>query len=261
MKTRIISAIVALIIVVPLIALGGIYYTLGICLIAALGYKEIIDLPKSHGKIPNTMIFIGLISILTLILCNEGTSIYKGFTYQIIAMTSLFLIVPTVFYKEEDYSSKDAFFLLGAVLFLGLVFNAFLTIRLRNLNTFLFLLIIPMVNDIFAYLIGSKFGKNKMCVNISPNKTWEGSIGGLVLGSASGIIFYRLLIGRITLKIVIITLILSIIGQIGDLIMSRIKRENGIKDFSNIMSGHGGILDRLDSSIFVFITYIFLLMF
>lgn len=261
MKTRIISAIVALIIVVPLIALGGIYYTLGICLIAALGYKEIIDLPKSHGKIPNTMIFIGLISMLTLILCNEGTSIYKGFTYQIIAMTSLFLIVPTVFYKEEDYSSKDAFFLLGAVLFLGLVFNAFLTIRLRNLNTFLFLLIIPMVNDIFAYLIGSKFGKNKMCVNISPNKTWEGSIGGLVLGSASGIIFYRLLIGRITLKIVIITLILSIIGQIGDLIMSRIKRENGIKDFSNIMPGHGGILDRLDSSIFVFITYIFLLMF
>ena len=59
MKTRIISAIVALIIVVPLIALGGIYYTLGICLIAALAYKEIIDLPASHGKIPNTMIFIG----------------------------------------------------------------------------------------------------------------------------------------------------------------------------------------------------------
>ena len=88
MKTRIISAIVALIIVVPLIALGGIYYTLGICLIAALAYKEIIDLPVSHGKIPNTMIFIGLISMLTLILSNEGTSIYKGFTYQIVAMTS-----------------------------------------------------------------------------------------------------------------------------------------------------------------------------
>ena len=79
MKTRIISAIVALIIVVPLIALGGIYYTLGICVIAALGYKEIIDLPASHGKIPNMMVFLGLISLLTLILCNDGTSIYKGF--------------------------------------------------------------------------------------------------------------------------------------------------------------------------------------
>ena len=126
MKTRIISAIVALIIVVPLIALGGIYYTLGICVIAALGYKEIIDLPASHGKIPNMMVFLGLISLLTLTLCNDGTSIYKGFTYQIIAMISLFMIVPTVFYKEEEYSSKDAFFLLGAILFLGLVFNAFL---------------------------------------------------------------------------------------------------------------------------------------
>ena len=261
MKIRIISAIVALIIVVPLIALGGIYYTLGICVIAALGYKEIIDLPASHGKIPNMMVFLGLISLLTLILCNDGTSIYKGFTYQIIAMISLFMIVPTVFYKEEEYSSKDAFFLLGAILFLGLVFNAFLTIRLRSLNTFLFLLIIPMVNDIFAYLIGSKFGKTKMCVSISPNKTWEGSIGGLVLGSVSGIILYRFLIGSISLKVVIITIVLSIVGQIGDLIMSRIKRENGIKDYSNIMPGHGGVLDRLDSSIFVFITYIFLLMF
>ena len=118
-----------------------------------------------------------------------------------------------------------------------------------------------MVNDIFAYFIGSKFGKNKMCVSISPNKTWEGSIGGLVLGTSSGLIFYKLLIGNITIKVVLITLILSIIGQIGDLIMSRIKRENDIKDYSNIMPGHGGILDRLDSSIFVFITYIFLCLF
>lgn len=86
-----------------------------------------------------------------------------------------------------------------------------------------------MVNDIFAYLIGSKFGKTKMCVNISPNKTWEGSIGGLVLGSVSGIILYRFLIGSITLKVVIITIVLSIVGQIGDLIMSRIKREMVLK--------------------------------
>ena len=134
MKTRIISAIVALIIIVPLIALGGIYYTMGICIIAALAYKEIIDLPKSHGKIPNLMIILGLISMLTLILSNENTSIYNGFSYQLISMVSLFMIIPTIFYKEEDYSSKDAFFLLGAILFLSLVFNAFLTIRLRDLN-------------------------------------------------------------------------------------------------------------------------------
>ena len=260
MKTRIISAVIALIIVVPLILLGKIYFTLGLSLIAALGYKEILDLPKSHGKIPPEMSIVGLISMLSLIICNNDISVYDGFSYQIIAMITLFLIIPTIFYNDS-YNTKDAIYLLGATIFLGLAFNAFNTIRLRGLNTFIFLLAIPMINDIFAYLIGSKFGKHKMCVKISPNKTWEGSIGGLICGSLVGSIIYKLFFGKITIKIIIITIILSIIGQIGDLIMSKIKRENEIKDFSNIMPGHGGILDRLDSSIFVFIAYMFLLMF
>ena len=251
MKTRIISAVIALIIVVPLILLGKIYFTLGLSLIAALGYKEILDLSKSHGKIPPVMSIMGLICMLSLIICSNDMSVYDGFSYQIIAM---------IFY-DDSYNTKDAIYLLGATIFLGLAFNAFNTIRLRGLNTFIFLLAIPMINDIFAYLIGSKFGKNKMCVKISPNKTWEGSIGGLICGSLVGAIIYKLFFGKITIKIIIITIILSIIGQIGDLIMSKIKRENEIKDFSNIMPGHGGILDRLDSSIFVFIAYMFLLMF
>ena len=94
-----------------------------------------------------------------------------------------------------------------------------------------------------------------MCKEISPNKTWEGSIGGLLAGSVISLIFYNFLISSIDIKLVIITIILSIVGQIGDLIMSKIKRENGIKDFSNILPGHGGILDRLDSSIFVVLAY------
>ena len=94
-----------------------------------------------------------------------------------------------------------------------------------------------------------------MCKEISPNKTWEGSIGGLLAGSLISLIFYNFLISSIDIKLVIITIILSIVGQIGDLIMSKIKRENGIKDFSNILPGHGGILDRLDSSIFVVLAY------
>lgn len=132
---------------------------------------------------------------------------------------------------------------------------------MRSFKTLLFLLIIPTFNDIFAYVIGSKFGKNKMCVSISPNKTWEGSIGGLVLGTIGGVVLYRLLLGKITFKIILITIILSIVGQMGDLVMSRIKRENGIKDFSNLLPGHGGILDRLDSSIFVFLAYMFMIIF
>lgn len=262
MKTRVISAVIALLIVVPLVLLGGIYFELLVCLVGALAFKEIIDLKKSHGNIPSMMVLIGLISLLSLILSNNSElSIYNGFTYQTLALIIVGTIVPVIFYKEDEYSSKDALYLLGVVLFLGLALNSFVIIRLRSLKTLLFLLSIPTFNDIFAYVIGSKFGKTKMCKSISPNKTWEGSIGGLVIGSFVGCILYKILLGKVTFKIVLLTVILSIIGQMGDLVLSRIKRENGIKDFSNLMPGHGGILDRLDSSIFVFLAYMFMMIF
>lgn len=262
MKTRIITAIVALIVVVPLVLLGGIYFELLICLVGALAFKEMVDLKKSHGKIPNFMIFLGLISLLSLILSNNSNlSIYYGFSYQTLTLITIGIITPVIFYKEDEYSSKDAIYLLGTILFLGLALNSFVIVRMRSFKTLLFLLIIPTFNDIFAYLIGSKFGKNKMCVNISPNKTWEGSIGGLIFGTIGGVVLYKLLLGSISFKIILITIVLSIIGQMGDLVLSRIKRENGIKDFSNLMPGHGGILDRIDSSIFVFLAYMFMIIF
>ena len=169
--------------------------------------------------------------------------------------------MPTVFYKNNEYEMQDAIYLLGIILFLGLSFNIFLIIRLRNIKIFGFLILIPTLNDIFAYLIGSKFGKHKMCEKISPHKTWEGSLGGLLVGTIGSIVYYYFLIGNINLKVIAITIILSVAGQIGDLVMSKIKRENEIKDFSNLMPGHGGMLDRLDSTIFVFMTYMFLMIF
>lgn len=262
MKKRIISAVVALSIVIPLILLGGIYFELLICLVGALAFKEIIDLKKSHGNIPNMVVLIGLVSLLSLILSNNSDlSIYNGFTYQTLALIIVGIFIPVIFYKEEEYSSKDALYLLGVILFLGLALNSFVVIRLRSLKTLLFLLSIPTFNDIFAYIIGSKFGKNKMCKSISPNKTWEGSIGGLIIGSLVGYILYRTLLGKVTFKILLLIITLSIIGQMGDLVLSRIKRENDIKDFSNLMPGHGGILDRLDSTIFVFLAYMFMMIF
>ena len=116
-----------------------------------------------------------------------------------------------------------------------------------------------MVTDVFAMLGGKFFGKNKMCPKLSPHKTWEGSLCGLIGGSLVGIIFYSVFAGNFSFYLIIMTLVLSIVGQMGDLVMSKIKRENSIKDFSNIMPGHGGILDRLDSVIFVFLTYMLLL--
>ena len=105
-------------------------------------------------------------------------------------------------------------------------------------------------------LTGMFIGKHKLCPKISPKKTIEGSVGGSVIGTAVAVIFYSNLIGKFSIKLVLITLLLSVIGQLGDLFFSKIKRENNIKDFSNIMPGHGGVLDRIDSLTFVIMAYI-----
>ena len=260
MKKRIISAIVALIIVVPLIILGDYFFALGVFVVAMLAYKELIDLKKSHGEYPKLMIFLGLFCLLSLVLSNYlNFSVYRGITYQVITMMLLLLLVPVIFYQNDKYTTKDAFYLIGITLLLGIIFNLFIVIRNRGLYLFVYLLIVPLVTDIFAMLGGKMFGKHKMCPKLSPKKTWEGSVVGLIGGSLVGVIFYGLLVGDFTLRIVIVSMFLSIVGQMGDLVMSKIKRENDIKDFSNIMPGHGGILDRIDSVIFVFLMYMFLL--
>ena len=260
MKKRIISAIVALIIVVPLIILGDYFFALGVFVVAMLAYKELIDLKKSHGEYPKLMIFLGLFCLLSLVLSNYlNFSVYRGITYQVITMMLLLLLLPVIFYQNDKYTSKDAFYLIGITLLLGIIFNLFIVIRNRGLYLFVYLLIVPIVTDIFAMLGGKMFGKHKMCPKLSPKKTWEGSVVGLIGGSLVGVIFYGLLVGDFTLRIVIVSMFLSIVGQMGDLVMSKIKRENDIKDFSNIMPGHGGILDRIDSVIFVFLMYMFLL--
>ena len=260
LKTRVISAIVALLIVIPLLILGGYYFSFGVCLVAILAYKELIDLKKSHIKIPFIMVVLGLISMLLIILSNySNASIYKGLTYQTLIIPLLFLLIPTIFFKNNKYMTKDAFYLIGITYLLGIVFNSFIILRIRSLYLFLYLIIIPMVTDTFAMLSGKFFGKHKMCPTLSPHKTWEGFVGGLFGGLLSGLLIYKFLIGTLTVRVIITTIILSLVGQMGDLVMSKIKRENEIKDFSNIMPGHGGILDRLDSIIFVVLTYMFLL--
>lgn len=259
MKTRIISAIVAIALILPLVIIGGYPYIIGVSILSILAFKEMMDLKKSHKEIPSLMMLFSLVSLLILVLANNGFSISYGFTYQRILLIFLALILPVIFYKNDEYTTKDAFYLLGVTLFLGIVFNLFIVLRNRGLGQLIYVLCIPMITDIFALLGGMFFGKNKMCPKISPKKTWEGAFVGLLMGTMIGTILYVCLIGPFSLKIILVSALLSAVGQMGDLVMSKIKRENDIKDFSNIMPGHGGILDRIDSIIFVMITYITIL--
>ena len=128
-----------------------------------------------------------------------------------------------------------------------------------GLRIIVYLLTITVTSDTFAYITGSLIGKHKLLENISPNKTLEGLFGGTVMGTFVGTMFFKtVFLTEISLlKVLLMTLFLCIVGNIGDLLFSAIKREYKIKDFSNIVPGQGGILDRIDSIIFVMLAFTF----
>ncbi len=260
MKKRVVGAILILLIGIPIVLLGGKTFILFCGLLGVLALKEIVDLRKPAKPLPK-MIF--LLNVLLLILPINSfllkEEIFLNLDFHLMILTFLGLLIPCLIYKKEIYSTNDAFYFFGTLLFLEIVLNCVILIRFYNLWNMVYLLFIAIFTDVFAYLIGKKIGRIKCSPNISPNKTWEGCIAGVIMGVFISSLFYFFLIGDLPLlKLIVFTTILSITGIIGDLVFSKIKRENNRKDFSNLIPGHGGILDRLDSFIFIVLTYVLL---
>lgn len=224
-------------------------------------FLEILDLPKSHSNIPNAVKVLGIASIFFLILTGTKADIFNlTISVPKLLLPLVLLIFPTIFYTSKDYSTKDAFYLLGNIYLISTILNLLVLIRNYDIYLLIYLLSIPIFNDIFAYSVGSLIGKHKLALEISPKKSWEGAIAGLIGGSLIALIIFNNLVFSINyLPVIPLTLLLSIIGQMGDLIFSRIKRENEIKDFSDLMPGHGGIMDRIDSIAFVVIVFILII--
>ena len=117
------------------------------------------------------------------------------------------------------------------------------------------------VSDSFAYIVGSRIGKHKMVPKISPKKSWEGFVGGILGSVLIWLILWATHFYKLSLPYALLCgVVVSILGVIGDLIESRIKRGVGVKDSGNLIPGHGGMLDRSDSLIFGCITAQLLLM-
>lgn len=126
----------------------------------------------------------------------------------------------------------------------------------------LILLVIPTeLNDVFQYLCGKVFGKHKITPVISPNKTVEGFLGGLLLTSLLTLILGSLILKQMPWSsLVLLGVFIAILGFLGDVYMSKIKRLAGVKDTGNLIPGHGGLLDRIDSLLFITPIYYFLLL-
>ena len=263
MKQRIISAIVAFAIFIPVFLIGGLTFNIAFYVLTLLGLKEFMKVKEKEKKIPD---FIRLIAYITISLLYFGCTLTNkmnfSFDYRMIAGLFLTLLLPVVLYHNDKvYNIKDAFYLLGGVLFLGFSMSLFYMYRSISLELILFLFLITIITDTYAYFGGMLIGKNKLLEVISPKKTWEGTIIGSLVGTFVCSVYYLTLINQSAsiLAVSIIVLFLSLIGQFGDLFFSAIKRKYNVKDFSNIMPGHGGILDRLDSIIFVMLAFTFFL--
>lgn len=255
MKERIISAVVVLLITVPLLLLGGVYFKILALVTGILGLKELMDLRKD---VPDDIKYVAYVIFIVFLLFGydylNGVVVLNS---SLLAITFIIMLTSMLLNNNKKYGINDVFFIIGGILLLSTAFYLFIVLREMNLNLVIYLFLITIMTDTFAYLIGSKFGKNKLMPDVSPNKSIEGFLGGLAFGTLFSSMFYIHFISKnCILFIICMSMVLSIIGQLGDLVFSKIKRNYNIKDFSNLMPGHGGVLDRLDSIIFVLFAYI-----
>lgn len=263
MKQRIISAIIAMIIIIPLIILGGFAYYIGVGLLAIIGFYEMISVRENKRKFPFSVKCITLVSYLalTLISCLNQTSF--DLDYRILILNFFACFVPLIGIKNNKYNAEDALFLVAITFFLGTSFRYLIILRNINVLYLIYVVLITIMSDTFAHFFGTKIGRYKLAPDISPNKTVEGLIGGLFFGTFMGVMFFQTFINTEAniFVLTIVSLMLSLIAEFGDLVFSAIKRNFDVKDYGNIMPGHGGVLDRLDSIIFAILAFSFLVSF
>ena len=302
MRTRSISAIVLVALVVPSIILGDwIYFALMTVAIGFASYEILGCAGKRTFFIYFAfVIFVALIAywpVFRDLIVNGGqyskidkyfTSIYLSIIVVVLGFFLLFWL--TVIYK--DFSVVDASFLIAMGILLGLGFQCMFYLRYIPMsklpyapsNTMkftvdntvvpslliLFVIVSAILTDTGAYFFGVFFGKHKMNERISPKKTWEGFYGGIftsfVITSAIGFAFafsdfpiYACLDKEHWYYILMLSFLIPFFATLGDFVFSSIKRYWGIKDYGNLIPGHGGVLDRLDSIFFsVIVSSIFI---
>lgn len=249
MKTRTITAIIAMAIFLPIVIYGGIPVLLLAYLLAIVALKEVLNMQRIKlYSLP------GLISTAALCLIMSPTRsriVESDYQVPFLIIISLILLSYTVVSKNR-FSFVDAAFCMLAVAYVGIGFMYFYETRHQGLHYLLFALLVVWLTDTGAYIFGRLFGRRKLWPEISPNKTIEGFIGGIASSTIVAVIFalnYDMPFGLIPL--ILVTWLFSIAGQLGDLVESALKRNFGVKDSGTLLPGHGGILDRFDSFIFV----------
>lgn len=266
MKQRVVTAVIILAVIVPIILLSEyIVYPIALSLLSFMAVYEMLRVLELHKKKRVSWISY-VISLLAPLFTHNvflGENAVRAKDYLLIVAGVLFLYLlylmgAAVFSKGSLTVSNLAEVFL-TVTYITVSFTALSLLRyIKGGNvSFLLVFIGAWVSDVGAYFVGSLIGKHKLIPEVSPKKTVEGAIGGVLLASLVFVV-YGLLIDTLSetlspnyIVLAVAGVLVAVVSQIGDLIASLIKRERGVKDYGTLLPGHGGIMDRFDSIIAV----------
>ncbi len=256
MKTRILSAIVALPILIYILFKGGLLLYLGAGLIALIGLYEFYRVFSKKQSLLSTVGYV------TTVIWFAFTVMGIESQYLGMLMAAFVFFTMGVMVFSNHSLQSVAFTILG---FFYVSFPMSHIVLISKLDQSFFIwypFIIAFVTDTFAYFMGKIFGKHKLIPTVSPNKTIEGAIGGALFGTLFSFAYSALFFPEFKVYAIFLGLVGSVLSQIGDLIASKIKRLYDIKDYGKIMPGHGGVLDRFDGVIITMpLVYYFMVVF
>ena len=268
LKNRIVTAIWAIPVLSLIIWFGEPYFTIAAAVVGLLAAIEFFRLTKELKT--QTLSILGIIwTVLIIVARNAGINKWLAVRFDsglllpaIITSGMVVSLIVLLTRKQKTGAFTDWSWTLAEILYIGWFLGYF--VALRGLGgsastigrNWVFLAVFASFgSDSLAYFISSAFGKHKMAPVISPKKSWEGCIGGLFGGVAVSLLFVLntpLSVSHYLnwWQLVIVGLLVSVFGQLGDLVESLFKRNTGVKDSGNLFPGHGGMLDRIDSLVF-----------
>lgn len=244
MAQRIISSIVALPILFFFVLKGGMILSLGACALSLIGLYEFYRSFSSRNIKP-----IASIGYLYTILLFAVLYIANDISFVLLLLFTMIVIMLFTLVFSTKYTIEDIAVTLLGFMYVAIAFSHIMLITKFSMGYLVIWLvfIIAWGSDTFAYFVGKAFGKKKLIPSVSPNKTIAGSVGGVIGAMILCGIFGYLFMPSFAIYLMLLGVVGAVISQIGDLVASKIKRINDIKDFGKLMPGHGGVLDRFDS--------------
>ena len=258
---KIVNSLLIIALFICSLFLGKLVFHLIMTLIAIISLREILHIRIKDSKhLPIEIELLSYVIIAFFVMNNysENLSFYLV-DYKLLAALILMDLIPLVLIDDKKkYNLLDSLYLIGSTLFIGITFNLLTQFRSYNINYVAYIFLIAGVYELFSFITDKYIGKNRFLPTIAFNKTYEGVIGGIIMSSIISTMF---LISTVTCRlpvyaIFVLTVFLSVLGVLGDLVFSFIKKEFNKKEFSNYFIINGGILDIVDSVVFITLGFI-----